>query len=429
MRRSVRTLTQGGLAAMAAIALALTACGGATSPTRVKAPINSAIATATLAPRLNWRALPLPAGVGLGAGDSATSTGSAISPVSARVAWVCAPAGGTGYQIWRTQDEGASWSHMSDLTPNTSGQPLNGCAVRPNETDTNALSLNISWGVLNAPNATSASLQGSQAYYSVDGGAHWKTLPSGDWLDQTVTVGATTYALLLHPSGGSAELVASADQLATWRDLPTPDSENSPMIQAAAAPTPGQPDQLLWMRMNGGASYSNDGGAHWSAIPPPAAGAVTVTRAQWLPQNVSGSAGVGWLVCGYLQTATAQQPTKNLCTTSLGKTWTSYPVLPNSWDCGHCAQGGGASSGTAPCLIATIGPGGALYADCGLDPQDSGDAPIPWTISRIAPGATTWTDIGQSPCQNSLSMTQTGQAWCVATSAGASTTYILDQLP
>lgn len=428
MRRSVRTLAQGGLALMAlALTFGITACGGIVSPTQVKAPINSAIATATPAPRLNWRALPLPAGVSATGSGSATGVGSAVSPVSARVAWVCAPTGGTGYQIWRTQDEGASWSHMSDLTPNTSGQPLNGCAVRLNETDANALSINISWGVLNAPNTSSASLQGSQAYYTADGGAHWKTLPSGAWLDQTVTVGATTYALLLHPSGGSADLVASADQLTTWRDLPTPDRENSPMIQAAAAP--GQPDQLLWMRMNGSASYSTNGGADWSAVPPPAAGAVTVTQAQWLPQNAAGSAGAGWLICGYLQTATAQQPTKNLCTTSLGKTWTSYPVLPNTWDCGHCAQGGGASSGTSPCLIAAIGPGGALYADCGNDPQDSGIAPTPWVVSRVAPGATNWTDIGQSPCQNSLSMTQTGQAWCVATSAGASTTYILDQLP
>jgi hypothetical protein len=86
-------------------------------------------------------------------------------------------------------------------------------------------------------------------------------------------------------------------------------------------------------------------------------------------------------------------------------------------------------SGTGPCLIAAIGPDGALYATCGFDPQDSGATPLPWIISRIALGATTWTDIGQSPCQNSLSMTQNGQAWCVASSAGANTTYILDQLP
>lgn len=421
-QRRVMALAWGGLAlAVALMAVALTACDGIATPPRARASATSVTATATPAPKLAWHALTLPAGVSL------TGGGSAISPVSARVGWVCAPAGGTGYQIWRTQDEGATWSHLSDLTPDTSGQPLNGCVVMPNGADANALAIDISWGVLNAPNAISASLQGSRAHYSVDGGAHWKTLPAGDWLDHTITVGATTYALLLHPSGGSAELVASADQLATWHDLPMPDSENSPMIQATAAP--GQPDQLLWIRMNGGASYSSDGGAHWSAIPQPAAGAVTVTVSQWLPQNVSGSMGASWLICGYLQTATAQQPTRNLCTTSLGKTWASYPVLANSWECGHCSQSAGEMSGTSPCLITAIGPAGALYAECGFDPQDSGATPLPWSISRIAPGATTWTDIGPSPCQNSLSLTQTGQAWCVATSAGVGATYILDQLP
>lgn len=426
--RRVTAHVWGGRALVALVltlAVALTACAGAATPTRGQASATNVTATATPAPKLAWRALPLPAGVSANGITSANGIGSAISPVSARVGWVCAPAGSTGYQIWRTQDEGASWSHMSDLAPDSSGQPLNGCAVMPNRADANALAIDISWGVLNAPNA--ASLQGSRAYYSVDGGAHWKTLPAGDWLDQTITVGATTYALLLHPSGGSAELVASADQLATWRDLPMPDSENSPMIRAAAAP--GQPDQLLWMRMNGGASYSSDGGASWATLAPPDAGSVQETVAVWLSQNAGGAPASGWLICGYLQTATAQQPTKNLCTTSLGKTWTSYPVLPDSWECGHCSQSAGEMSGTSPCPIAAIGPDGALYAVCGFDPQDSGATPLPWTISRIAPGATTWTIIGQTRCQNSLSVTQTGQAWCVATSAGASTTYVLDQLP
>jgi hypothetical protein len=398
-------------------ALALAGCGSL-GPLPVATKTASPRATTTPKPALAWRTVALPTEL------TPSTTGIAISPVNGSDAWFCAPAVGTkGYEVWRTNDAGMTWMKASYLTPAMS-QPFTSCSLTADQSTANALAVNFTWGAANSPVDGTT---GSYSYYSTDDGATWNSLGQNRWITQVATIGATTYAELLDTSQGSKRyLVVSADHLATWRGVNEPTQNTQQDFQFWAASTSGE---LLWADMNaGGAFFSDDGGASWQPVSPPVKGqSLQVTLALWRPGQATGQQANDWLICGYAQAATAQASTQNLCTSDQGKTWTTSPTLNTTWECGHCAQGGGPSTGVNPCLATAIASDGALYAVCGNDPQDSGTPqPTSWALTRLAPGDGAWTTVGEAPCQ-SVTMTQTGQAWCV--NPVSASVFTLAQLP
>ncbi len=412
MRHGLRIRHHGVVVMFAVTAmLALAGCGSFGPLSGAATKTASPRATVTPKPALDWRAVTLPTPFVV------RTTGIAISPVNGSEAWFCAPATGTsGYQVWRTTNAGVTWVTASYLTL-APAHAIMGCSLAPNQSDANAVAINFNWGDANAPvNAP----QGTQSYYSVDGGATWTTLPQDVWVEQVATSGATTYAEIADTSQRSqTSLITSADHLASWNSVSTPGQDTHPEFQFWAAPTPGE---LLWANMYGGGIYSTNYAVlanTWKPITPPTNGdGLTVTLAVWQSNS--------WLICGYVEKLGAPNSAVNVCTHDRGATWTTFPPLKNTWECGHCGQGGVAGSGVNPCLTSAISASGALYAICGNDPQDSGDAPTPWTVSRVAPGGSAWTTLGQAPCRQ-LTTTQTGQAWCFDPVGHAA--YVLDTLP
>jgi hypothetical protein len=190
------------------------------------------------------------------------------------------------------------------------------------------------------------------------------------------------------------------------------------------------PGELIWDEINTGhAFHSSDGGATWAKIPPPAGLTIQPTLATWRGQQAGG------LVCGYANIPAATPgptATRSQRSADLGKTWTTFPNLTNTWSCGGCANGGGPASGVEPCLPTMIGDNGALYALCGHDPQGTaGDSPQPPLIlSMLAPGASAWTTIGRAPCPfgTTAILTQTGQVWLLQFNR-LDATLVLNHLP
>ena len=390
--------------------LALTGCGGASSGgapagggvaggvTPHATAGKAAKATPTPVKMLDWRAVALPQG--------AASAMIAVSTVNGREAWVCAPAGGGLYQIWRTQDEGATWNQVSALHPITQ-LPVNDCVVEADKGDADALLAEFNWGVTNSP--VSNPPQGEVEYFTADGGATWTQAPNNTMFQEVTTVSGVTRALAMDLSkpNAPAAIIVSSDHLAAINPLPNPNGTSNANVEVWLARTP---QEMIWAEMNSAiAFHSSDGGATWTAIPPPSNFNGSLTVAAWRGQAT------GWLICGYQNIPAASGPptAHNECSADLGKTWTSFPTLTNTWECGHCGQNATPMSGVESCLPAMITSAGALYAMCGDDPQDTAGTtpPTPAILSTLAPGATTWTALGGAPCMfgANLVMTQTGQ--------------------
>lgn len=411
MRRGALALWRSALG-LAALALMLVGCD-ATAHNATPAHHSQATATAAPPKMLDWRKIGLPPGVPA-TEDSVSGPmpiATIVSPVNGHLAWVCAPGNGASFQVWFTQDAGATWRQVGALTP-TAPLPITACVLTADRGNADALAANFGWSSGNGPTVSSGSL----SYYSSDDGASWRQMPQNDWVAQVATVGGATYAMLI--SAQSTSLVVSGDHLTTWHSAQQPPQNTHAPFQFWAASASGE---LLLANMNGGAQVSDDAGASWGPLPPPQTGqAIEVTVAAWLAQSSD------WRICGYEQTQTAQDPMETRCTADRGKTWASYPPLTSTWECGHCARNAGPNSGVNPCLASAITASGALYAICGNDPQDSGKPWAPWTISRLSPGASTWATVGLAPC-TTLNIAQSGQAWC--NDARGAATYILDQLP
>lgn len=180
--------------------------------------------------------------------------------------------------------------------------------------------------------------------------------------------------------------------------------------------------QILWTALNSGVLYhSANSGASWTKVPMPSSGGVETVAAQWNAQSGT------WLVCGDHIMATSQIHNQNYCTSNLGQTWTARNDLTETWECGGCGQNATPMSGVTSCSPSMMTADGALLSLCGDDPEDTAPKNYAWdwTLSRLAPGATTWTTIGGVPC-TAASITQTGQLWC---SGVSQTIYTLDQLP
>lgn len=387
------------LALVVVLCAALPGCRGSTAP--------AVAATATATPRaLNWREITPPSGV------DPRASGLTISPVDGSVAWLCIAESNARYQMWRTQDA-ANWKMVSKITLPTT-EPVTMCQLRADEGDANAVIADFRSGA----DTSNVSSGPPLSYYSVDGGLSWKALSPNRWIDQVVTVGSTTYALV---PGDFELLVYSSDHLATWQgvlDPPTRDTGEG-QFQFASATAPGH---LVWENTNGETKISHDNGNSWRVIPSPSSGqTVDIRMAAW---HAGGAA--TWMLCGYLVSSTTRFPAENLCTLDEGRTWKHYPSLKESWKCSHCGPSGAASSGTAPCLASGLGVDGSLYAICGNYAQDGGTSWTPWVLSRIAPGDSTWTTVGQAPCMD-ITVTRTGQMWCFNTVTHAN--YVLDYLP
>lgn len=414
MRHGLRVRHHGVVVMFAVTAmLALAGCGsfGPLSGAAAKTPTPRA--TATPKPALDWRTVTLPTPFVV------RTTGIAISPVNGNEAWFCAPAtDAQGDEVWRTTDAGSTWVKASYITLAPS-HAIQSCSLAADQGDANAVAVNVNWGDANAPvNAP----QGTQSYYSLDGGSNWTTLPPDIWVDQVVTYGHATFAQFADTSQRSrTSLIESNVHLTAWSTVQTPGQDTPANFEFWAAPAP---EQLLWASMNGGSAYTSDYASlvyAWKPVTPPTGGAgLTVTLATWRSN--------GWLICGYVQKVGTQNAYVNVCTHDGGATWATLPALKSTWECAHCGQGGSAGTGVNPCLASAISASGALYAVCGNDPQDSGAAPTPWTVSRMTPGASTWTKLGQTPCQQ-ITTTSTGQAWCLTGAKGVTTVYVLDALP
>lgn len=409
--------------------------GGAPTPTITRAPNapNAVPGTATpiSAPTLDWRTVHLPAGVNIATAAPAASPATAalaVSPVNGRVAWLCAPAANGIYVIWRTQDEAATWRQIAALQPQTQ-LPVTGCLPMAGQGDADTLAVNFLWGV---ESPVGDSPHGLAGYFTADSGAHWTRTPNNQLLQQVTTIGATTYALTIDLTSANSNysLVASVDHLASWRVIASPLGRPTPNVEVWFS---ANPSELIWDGMNSGQVYhSSDGGDHWARIPAPAGLSIQPTAAAWRGQQA------GWLVCAYanIPAATPGPPgTRMQCSADLGKTWTVIPNLTDTWSCGHCADGGGPASGSNACIPSVMSNAGALYALCGHDPQDtvSTTPQPPLTLSVMAPGATSWTTIGQAPCIFGTQpiLTQTGQVWLLQPSqfGQLGPDLVLDHLP
>ncbi len=402
-----------------ALALALAGCGGAASHgassqagvstiTAHATATATAAATAIPAPPLPWRQVSLPSGINL------SHVYVTPSHVNGRDAWACAQKSAGSYQILRTQDGGASWQVVNTLTP-TAQLPVNSCGIVADAGDVNSVAVTFGWGTPNSVGPT-----GSVTDFSYDAGANWARLPGNLFLEQVATFGGATYAILYDTApNGQQTLVASANHLATWHSI---------MPMAASVSVQGifwaaDGGQLIWSRLNSSTYYhSTNGGASWTKIPPPAGVTtqdyVEVTEANWNAQSGA------WLLCGDRMQATDNPHTQNECTSNLGQTWLKRDNLTSTWECANCANGGGPSSGVAPCFPSLLTSNGALLAVCGNDPQDTGATPS-YAISRLAPGSSSWAMVGAIPCQSPI-LSQTGQLMCTDS---ATTVYELDQLP
>jgi hypothetical protein len=404
-----------------ALALALAGCvgappqgtashGGAASGQSKSA----ATATAVPAPMLSWRQVSLPASaVPQGGGVAPPSDGFTFSPANGRIIWACVEPAKGEYQILRSRDDAATWQVMGTLTPSTP-QATTNCFLRADDRDVNSLVANFAWGVPNSPGPT-----GVVGYFSNDAGADWTRLPGGLMVQESATFGGATWATLIDTAHNDRQdFVVSQNHLASWQSVTPTGSATS----ADGVFWVGGSGQLLWSALNAGVLYhSSNGGATWAKVRMPSSGGVETVAAQWNTQ-----AGA-WLVCGDHILATNQPHNQNECTSDLGQTWTTRNDLTSTWECNACGQNATPSHGVNPCGPSMMTVDGALLALCGNDPQDTVTTPtsFDWTLSRLAPGATTWVNVGGVPCVTA-SLTQTGQLWCVGAS---STIYTLDQLP
>lgn len=408
-----------------ALALALAGCGGSTpagtasrsggaASQPASHPTAGATATPIPAPMLAWRQIGLPASaVAENGGEASPSDGFTISPANGHIMWACVePTRGT-YEILRSRYDATTWQVMGMLTP-SAPQATTGCFLRADDSDMNSLAANFAWGVPNSPGPT-----GVVGYFSTDAGASWAHIADGMMVQESATLSGSTWATLIDTAHNDREyFVVSQNHLKTWYNITPTGSAPGP----EGAYWVGGSGQILWTALNSGVLYrSSNGGLNWAKVPMPSSGGVETIAAQWNAQ-----AGT-WLVCGDHILATNQPHNQNYCTSNLGQTWIARDDLTDTWECNACGQNATPSHGVNPCSPSMMTADGALLALCGDDPEDtvSASTPFDWTLSRLAPGATTWTTVGGVPC-TTASITQTGQLWCVGVSQ---TIYTLDQLP
>lgn len=374
------------------LTLVLSACGSVTARATTSAPRAQASATQTpaltTAPTLSWRKVTMPI-----QDDGHSGIAMNVSPVNGRVAWICAPASGGRYTIWRTQDAGMTWRQMTALTPAAPPQATT-CSVVP---DQNLATGVVAYFITGNP-ITPGGPQSALAYYSSDGGASWTEMPRDWWVQEVATSGDVTYALSLDLAhgGGNSVLYASFDHLQTWQPI-NPTSQ--PMQQNTQFWAASDSGELLFsLNYTNRLYHSTDNGRHWTQTLAQVGAAISVALASWRGPSA------GWLICG---SALTGQVTQTQCSQDLGKMWTARKNPQSS------------------CNTLALAADGALYSLCAYQPPTA--TASQWAMFRLPLGSATWTVIGQTP-YNFVTMTQSGQVWCTDGS-GLNNTYVLDRLP
>lgn len=352
------------------------------------------VPTSTPTPRpFEWRQVALPQGVSLG-----PDTGFALSsPGGDSEAWLCAPSDSGSYAVWRTLDAGTTWKTRGTVTLPAAPSPVGACLLVVDQAREGSLVLDFSYG-----GGEGGPPQGSISYYSGDGGATWRELPQR-FVSALATLGETTFALLGGVDTTSANslwgLVATTDGFRTVRPvaLPAPlSSREVSQIWGARGTTsllitvsdPASPGEMTW--------ETEDSGAHWTPVPLPHA---AIEPGYQLVLADRPDASARWTLCASITDNTTAQPQiKMQCSTDLGGTWQERPLLSITQSCAACYKDNQPFTATQPCIPATLGPYGALFAACPLSGTVTTlGAGGPQHLYRLAPGATEWQDLGTLP--------------------------------
>jgi photosystem II stability/assembly factor-like uncharacterized protein len=395
--RTVVSPRLGALGAVAAVLLVALLFGfvlhalpnGATT---LATPTASAAITDTPPPTaaLTWHQVTLPRGVNL------QNARLAVSPVEGRDAWICSPSDTGSFVIWATQDGAATWQQVGTFSPSPPVPPST-CAVIADQTDPRSLALVISWG------SGEAGTLVSMAYYSTDGGAHWRPVSNALGLNEISTVLGTTYAILrpAMASQGAPWLVISSNGQHSWREIrPTALPSNDGFFRFWVKPSG---DQLFAATYNDTLWESDNEGVSWSQVSTPNQ---QTSLGTWLPQANQ------WMFCGWAGGSTIDLQ----CSDDSGKTWRSQPTFDTTTSCASCGKNGAPYSSTQVCYPSAMAADGSLIANC----PATGSAPDQgqFTTYRLAPGASAWRSLGPAPAfdvatSNNGELPATGELWSV----------------
>ncbi len=379
-RLGARRALWGGLGAAVAAALLIVAFSqvftrlGHISPTTTVTPARTATPTAKLA----WAERTIPPGLTLNAGGLSY----AFSPADDQDAWICAQASDGSFTIWATTDQARSWRIASRLTQRLTTSQVLGCGLTPDSVNPHVLALGFSWGCGECGTLRSGT------YISGDGGATWRAMPGDLGISSLATIGARTYALASDTANvyGATSLLLSDNGLASWRS-----------VGPSAGPTN---SYYLWPNLTTGALLLGDGSNHLWRTEDGGASWTEIT----LSRNIQTGGGEGawlpslgaWRICGQEQGA---DPTSApiLCTTDLGKTWTSQPYLNQIVTCQDCNKGGGSLVTQQGCFPWAMAPDGSLYSWCQPTATVTQGQTAVWDLYRLAPGAARWEALGAPP--------------------------------
>lgn len=380
-RRTARRTLWGGLGAAVAAALLIAAFSQVfarlnhISPTTTVTPARTATPAAA---RLTWAERTIPPGLTLTNGGLSY----AFSPADEQAAWICTPASDGSFTIWATTNQARSWRIAGHLTQRLTSARLLGCELTPDSANPHVLALTFDWGC-----GACGTLR-SGTYISGDSGATWRAMPGDLGISSLATIGGRTYALIHDTATVSVatSLLLSDNGLTSWRTAgPSVAPTNSYYLWpnlATGALLLGDGSNHLWLTENGGAS--------WTEIMLSRNIQVNLGEGTWLP-----TLGV-WRICGQQQRA---DPTSApiLCTTDLGKTWTSQPNLTQTITCQNCNKGGGPLVTQQGCFTMAMTPDGSLYSWCQPTATVTQGQTAIWNLYRLAPGAAQWESLGAPP--------------------------------
>jgi hypothetical protein len=336
-------------------------------------------ATATPTP-LTWRQAALPEGY-TPPGPANHFSGFDISPADGRTAWACAPNASTPgrFTLWATHDAAMTWRQVGTLAAQTPEAPQ-WCTLGADEYDPRTLVAQLGWGVFQiTPHYVSL--------LSADGGAHWWQLPSQVNVGTTATTNGLIYAVandLSNPSDyGKVVTITTSGGTPSIRATNYRQASAQSFIRGLWMHPP---DPAIFVSAGeGDFQRSDDGGAHWSALTTPQNGAVEQGR--WL------EASHRWLFCA---------PFVLQCSSDGGQSWQAVTI-------------GGDDRGCTP-EAGGMAADGSLLVGC---PGGNNPAQPGWyALLRLAPGATTWRQIGSVPDFH-FTVTATGQIWAFAPGGGA----------
>ena len=322
--------------------------------------------TITLAPlpnlKLSWQARHLPDGIW------------AVAPSDGNTLYGCTHAdGATSGDALASHDGGSDLQTVTVPMTNHGGT----CALWPDYTQPNVAVMKIvsnGHGPYRASAAAapySAPGPGFDRFdlFTIDGGQSWTQLPNDVIVDESVTVGATTYALIATVQNpASVSLARSSDGFASWQHLNPPNLSGNNVEPADPTDHTTYP-RHIWVNpdgrhilfadaISGAITVSVDGGQTWQTLV--------------VPGNPLSDLAVQPPVAGRTWSLCAHSVGTTVCTHDGGQTWVTQPTL-----------------GVVYSLF-TITPVGDLLA---LGSEDSGA----FNLLRLPAGSDQWQSLGTEP--------------------------------